>query len=228
MRYFTLVALAAASASGQTANTQVGGLVLTNHLFATENDSAVSQGADRATGVGYLTDNDTSTFVFNVGNEASPVSGPALDGYFSAPISTSATGLYIISAANAEGVSGGQFDVQLRLLTSITSAVVLDDGSFVITDQAISPGSLYQNANGLIEPVIDCWYAYAYIPFESFGVADASEVIGVRLASFNSWYPEIGYVGLGYAGVVPEPSTYGLLLGGLALGCAVARRRKKA
>lgn len=231
MRYLALVTLAAASAYGQTVNTQVNGLVLTNRVFSLSDDSAVSSGVDRATGVGYLTDNDTSTFLFNAGLDTNfnPISGAAIEGYFNGPISASATGLYIISVAT-EGVSGGQFDVQLRLLTSFTGTVVLDDSSFTQLGQVVSTGSLYQNFLGVIEPIGENnFYAYAYVPYASFGLADGSEIVGVKLSNFGYAWPEIGYIGLGYAGgVVPEPSTYGLLLGGLALGCAAARRRKKA
>jgi hypothetical protein len=71
-------------------------------------------------------------------------------------------------------------------------------------------------------------FAYLHIPFSDFNLS-GSQVLGIKLSDFNGLHPDIAYIGAGYAGSpIPEPSTYGLVLGGLALVGAAMRRRKKA
>ncbi len=219
------------SLGAQTVNTQVDGVVLTNRLVTLSDDSAVAAGAARATGVGYLTDDDATTFVFNagLGSDSLPIPNAVLEGDFNGPISLSATGLYVVSALGGEGVSSGQFDVQLRLLSGMTDTISLNENDFVINWQFVSSGLSYQNFNGSLEPVSDFGFAYVYLPYSSFGLADGSELVGVRLSNFTSTWLEVSYVGMGhYAAPVPEPSAYGFALGSLALLGAAWRRRRKA
>lgn len=239
MRYLAPAILLVAPVSAQTVNTQVNGLTLTNRVFSLSDDSAVATGANKTTGVGYLTDNDTSSFVFNVGTYnggSQPIVNGALEGYFNGPIGGTSTGLYIISLASNGQVLSGSFDVQLRLLTSQTNTVSLNASSFTITTQSLVSGPGYQNLSASLVNISDYTassaflYAYAYVPYATFGLADGSDLVGVKLSNFTLTWPEISYIGLGYSsgGAVPEPSTYGLMLGGLALGCAALRRRRKA
>lgn len=226
-----ILVVSAASVCAQTVNTQVDGVVLTNRLVSLSDDSAVAAGADRATGVGYLTDDDATTFVFNagLGSDALPISNAALEGDFNGPVSASATGLFIVSVMGGEGVSSGQFDVQLRLLTGLTNAINLNENNFTINWQFVSSGLVYQNFNGSLEPASDFGFAYAYLPYSALGIADGSGLLGVKLSNFSSTWLEVGYIGMGYfSAPVPEPSTYGLAIGSLALACAALRRRRKA
>lgn len=233
MRNSILIILSTiASLAAQTVNTQVDGVVLTNRLVSLSDDSAVAAGADRATGVGYLTDDDATTFVFNagLGSDALPISNAALEGDFNGPVSASATGLFIVSAMSVEGeVASGQFDVQLRLLTGLTNAINLNENNFTINWQFVSSGLVYQNFNGSLEPASDFGFAYAYLPYSTLGIADGSGLLGVKLSNFSNTWLEVGYIGMGYfSAPVPEPSTYGLAIGSLALACAALRRRRKA
>jgi len=241
MRIIALVTLLAATSASAAVNTQVNGLVLTNGLGSVTDSSGLGSNQSTSTGIGYLTDNDTSTFAFNIGN----VGSGSLHGNFSGAISSSATGIYIIGlAANYGGgpiqsYNGPSFTVQLALLGGLSSVRTYGDADFTITSQKIQPLSYYSNrtdtGGGVVMTNIDPetewnsahYYTYVYIPLSDFS-ATYDQVVGIKLGSFTSPNPDISYIGIGYTGAppVPEASTYGLMLGGLALAGAAIRRRK--
>ena len=245
MRYVLPLVCAAAAVSAQTVNTQVNGLVLTNGLSSLSDSSGIYNGLNTSYGITYLTDNDTTTLIFNIGVGV----GGSIRGTFGGTVSSSATGVYIIGTAEAGSwnsnvptlYNGPTFSVQLDLVGGLTSSRNYGDANFFITSQTILIASYYQNGfngittgsyvvNASFDPSVDhLVYSYAYIPFSDFG-ATYDQVLGIKLGNFTSQYPDIGYIGLGYAGAapaVPESSTYGLALGGLALVGAVIRRRSK-
>jgi len=237
MRILPLV-LATASVSAQTVNTQVNGLSLTNGLNSISDSSAIGSGTYASTAISYLTDSDTSTFAFNLGNTGSG----SIQGNFSGAISSSATGIYIVSlAANYGGgpivsYNGPSFSVQLVLQSSLSSVRTYGNDNFVITSQKILPLSYVSGGffKAGIDPEVEWnsahYYSYLYIPFTEFS-ATYDQIVGINLGDFTAQYPDISFIGVGYAGggapPIPEPSTYGLILGGLALAGAALRRRHK-
>jgi hypothetical protein len=240
MRCALPLVLVAASVSAQTVNTQVNGLSLTNGLSSISDSSALGSNQYVPTGADYLTDSDTSTFAFNLGNSGSG----SIQGTFSGAISSSATGIYIVSmAANYGGgpivsYNGPSFSVQLALQSGLSTARTYGNDDFIITSQKISPLSFYSGPTGVVLTEVDPetqwnsahYYSYLYIPFIEFS-ATYNQVVGIKLGDFTAQYPDISFIGVGYTGggtpPVPEPSTYGLALGGLALAGALIRRRRK-
>ena len=241
MRFIaSLGLLAAASASAQTVNTQVTGLTLTNGLSSVTDAGAVtstSNTANLATGIGYLTDNSVLTQVWNFGLNTT---GLTFQGAFGGTISSQADAIYFVGAAQSTGGTepasprNGAFNLQLELTTGLTTARSYSDINYILTSQEITNSlGVYFTGPGFVAnpypPGTNRFFVtYLKVPFSDFG-ATYDQVVGVRVSNVSANWPDIGYVGVGYGGTaVPEPSTYGLILGGLALAGAALRRRQRA
>ena len=220
----TALVLGTASASAATVNTQVNGITLTNGLSSLTNTSGLYSGPNTSYGVTYLTDNDTTTFNFNLGR-----AGGSIQGTFDGTIASSSTGVYILGIGIGGTTQNGSFLIQLDTLSGLTTSQSYSDVNFTVTNQSIGDVLGYQNFNGQAVAYQNLGnYAYLYVPFSDFSTT-YNQVIGIKLSNFSSPHLDLSYIGIGAVGnggAIPEPSTYGLIGIG-ALGAAfIARRRK--
>jgi len=249
MRHALPLLLAAAAVSAQTVNTQVDGIVLTNGLSSLSDTSAINSGANTSYGITYLTDGDTSTFTTNIGEAFNSILGNdgIIRGTFAGTPSSQSTGVFIVGSASSAiytnyvtSTRHGSFSVQLDLKSGLTAAQTYADADFVITTQLISTYTGYSNFNDALGSLqvtlasnVRYYYSYLFIPYADFNTT-FDQVVGIKIADMTAEFPDFSYISAGYAGaytpgpVVPEPSTYGLMLGGLALAGAALRRRRRA
>ena len=228
-RHLLLAALALGFATASAVdNTQLSGITLTNGISSLSDSSALFSGPNTSVGESFLTDNDISSFTLNIG----AASGSALQGSFAGSLNGASNGLFIVGFGGNTATFNGSFTIQLALAGGLTSGRTYGDADYVITSQGVGTLDVYWD-NGSVTldntGLSGFKYAYLYVPFSDFGVSRAS-VLGVRLSDFTPQNPEVSFIGAGYSGAppIPEPSTYGLILGGLALAGAAMRRKKKA
>ena len=248
MRCVLPLVCAAAAVSAQAVNTQVDGIVLTNGLSSLSDSSAINSTANASYGITYLTDGDTSTLTTNIGEASgSPLgNGGVIRGTFAGTTSSQSTGVFIVGSAlsaffynHVPRTLHGSLTVQLDLKSGLAAAQTYSDADFVITTQLISAVTSYSNSNDVLGSTqftptsnVRYYYSYLFIPYADFNTT-FDQVVGIKIGDMTSEFPDFSYISAGYAGaytpppVVPELSTYGLALGGLALAGALIRRRSK-
>lgn len=224
IRNLLLAALALGLASVQAANTVNFDGVTLEGLTTLTDTSAFNNFSEAAkTGaIAVLTDAN-----WNNGGVDSMNGGP-LVGEFGQTFSASGNYLYLLSPGliTNTGHSNhiGTFTAALLLANDqLVSAGAYDDLSFTVTAYA-APG-IYYGRDGINDmssygPVIQ------YVRID-LGLYDTQGVgvKGVKLDNFTGPWLDLNYVGI-TAAPIPEPSTYSLVFGGLALAGAAIRRRQ--
>ena len=89
-------------------------------------------------------------------------------------------------------------------------------------------GNYYGPDNGVIPYPADGIVVAQYLSI-NLGALDTQSigVKGVKFENFTFPRLDLNYVGITGGAAIPEPSTYGMILGGLALAGAAIRRRSK-
>lgn len=224
--------LAAGTASAQSTYTTVtdNTLNLVAGLTTLTDSSAVNANAT-PTQLGYITDNSWSTGMNNIGTTI----GSSLAGTFGgATYYHASNSILIIGAYNpASGViAWGSFDVRLLLSNgSYSNALHVTEGMVTLNPNSPTSTSFvsYLSDSGTtMSPGVSVGTAYTSLAISDFDTGNIG-IKGIKLENFEWPNPDLVFIGVtGESAAVPEPSTYGLALGGLALAVVALRRRKKA
>lgn len=220
------------SATTASAAVTFDGITLHNGLSSLTDDSAI--GFAKTEALAYLTDADLTTVVYNLG----ALETGSLQGVFTSPVLSTDTGVYVMGIASAfnfdpgvYSVFNGTFSLQLVTNSGLSSAITFDSTDYTITSQAIVISAQVNAGNGSLAPAAYTngrtdRVAYLFASFDDFGV-HPTDVIGVRFSDFTSPWLDVSYIGtVGSSSPIPEPSTYGLVLGVLALAGVAIRRRQ--
>lgn len=189
--------------------------------------------------VAALTDDSALSGVANVGaltnHPSFTANNGTLEGTFAKALLSSSTPSTSGIAFFGGGYNGswGSFKVELRLADgTYTKSVPYAAATFVDTGVNIPGNNIFHNiANFGTYITGDQSMTKVTFSLTSFGSLYGQDVVGARITEMTSAFPDINFIGVfGTLGAgapsVPEASTYGFALGGLAIAAAVVRRRK--
>ena len=136
-------------------------------------------------------------------------------------------GVFYDNASTAP-ISIGLYSVFDTLVATSAPTLVGTGGKYTFTFNNVA---LSQDAWYTIQPASGIsWYAAAAFAAPTEQNSSGFSYAGASLLSGDNWTaaPFPYSISIAATNVVPEPSTYGMILGGLALAGAALRRRQKA
>lgn len=228
MRLRVIFPLLAASSLFAANEVTFDGVTLQGLTTLTDTSALATFGSYSAPAIASVTDANWSTDGINS-------MGPSgnLVGEFGGNYTASGNSIYVISPASGAAPGGhtahmGSFAVSLLLANDqFVSVGTFSDLDFTVTNYGVS-GNFY-GSNGAFNPG-QIKAQYLKIDLGQFDT-QAVGVKGIKFTNFTGPALDLSYVGIGGTanggGAIPEPSVYGLALGGLALVGAIVRRRSR-
>lgn len=187
-----------------------------------------------------LSDDSYTTGIANLGSAEGAAyngagTGGSLEGTFGKALvggAQNSSSYVCFLGGGVTGYSWGSFSMKLRLADgSYTSAVTFNQNTMSSTGVTIPGTGIYYSSSlyGVTVPS-NTVLNKASILISDFGTIN-QEIVGAKIYDLSSQWPDVTFIGItgtfaSGGGVVPEASTYGIALGGLALAGALIRRRR--
>ena len=230
MRIALLAPALLIAASASAANEVIfEGFTLQGLTTVTDDSALADFGTSKAPAIASITDANWTTDGINSMGQ----SGGVLAGEFGMTFTSAGKYLFVIAPAytpnmvDGHTIHMGTFALSILLANDqYVSAGTFGDSDFTLTTSIVS-GNYYGSANSVTPFPSDGNVVAQYLSI-SLGALDTQSigVKGIKFENFTGQRLDLNYIGITGGGAVPEPSTYGLALGGLALAVVAMRRRK--